>query len=66
MTIYKTTIVIYSTYAGNEVEIDVLARDAMNGDSICVLQESEAVAPENLHTDIGEFFSVDREEAEAA
>jgi hypothetical protein len=65
MTIYKTTLVIYSTYPGDSVAIDVLARDAMNGDSICVLQETEAVAPENIHTDIGEFFGIDQEEVTA-
>lgn len=42
--LFKTTIVIWSTYDGASVELEDLAREATVGDAYCSLQRSELVA----------------------
>jgi hypothetical protein len=41
--LYKTTIVIWSEYDGEKLELSALVREAEEGDAYCSLQESELV-----------------------
>ena len=62
MSLYKTTIVIWSEYnpAEAKIEIDYLARDAMQGESYCSKQVSEFVTDPEADPDWDgtEFFGV--------
>jgi hypothetical protein len=42
--LYKTTLVIWSTWDGSKVEIDRLASEAMDGDAFCAKSETVIVA----------------------
>jgi hypothetical protein len=56
--LYKTTIVIWSEYEGDKVELVDLARAATNGDAYCSQQFSILVNPEDdADWDGNEFFS---------
>lgn len=44
MKLYKTEIIIWSRYDGNEVELSDLAREATDGDAYCSRQRSTLVA----------------------
>jgi hypothetical protein len=61
--LYKTTIVIWSEYNGESVEIDELARDAMRGGSFCTLQSSKLIEHPNREvdwdSDMEEFFNLE-------
>ena len=64
MALYKTTIVIWSEYPGDQVELEDLAREATMGDAYCSKQESVRV--ENNDPAIGaddgpsrDFFGLD-------
>lgn len=58
--LFKTTIVIWSEFDGSSVEIENLAREAMNGEAYC--SKSESVKVENPEQDPDwdgtEFFAV--------
>jgi hypothetical protein len=58
--LYKTTIVIWSQYPGDDVELSDLAREAEQGDAYCSRQESERI--EDPRSDPGwdgtEFFDL--------
>lgn len=59
--LYKTIIVIWSEFDGSEVEIDVLAREAIEGDAICVLSKSILIPDpdtDDTFADTGEFFDL--------
>jgi hypothetical protein len=60
---YKTTIIIWSEYRGDSLEIDDLAREAMRGDALCTKQKSEKVEhPErdvDWTEDMAEFFNLE-------
>jgi len=59
MKLYKTTIVILSEYdPTNQVEIDDLARDAMEGESYCYGQETVEIDCNDLDGEgVKEFFN---------
>ena len=57
--LWKTTIVIWSEFDASQVEIDYLARDASNGDSICTSSVTERIDDPPSHPGFaatGEFF----------
>jgi len=41
--LFKTTVVIWSEYPGEDVELEHLARDAISGDAYCSRYRSERV-----------------------
>ena len=57
--LFRTTIVIWSKYAGEKVELESLARDATSGDAYCSRYYSEQVREprEDPAWDGTEFFS---------
>jgi hypothetical protein len=61
--LYKTTIVIWSEYRGDSLEIDDLAREAMSGDALCTKHKSEKIEHPNQDADwdnnIEEFFNLE-------
>ena len=59
--LYKTTLIIWSDFAPNHLEIDKLARDAMSGESYCSHSNTELIDPaeNDPHWDNTEFFGVD-------
>lgn len=58
MNLYKTTIVIWSEYDGSEVDLEDLAREAVQGDAYCSKQISELIAEaeSDVDWDGTEFF----------
>jgi hypothetical protein len=67
--LYKTTIVIWTEYNPDLLEIEALAREAMAGDAYCSRQDLELVVhPEkDADWDGTEFFAyLDEEESDDA
>lgn len=63
--LFKTTIVIWSEYDpnSNEMEIDDLAREAMQGDAYCSSQKTECVDPRTDYDwDGTDFFGPENED----
>lgn len=62
--LFKTTIVIVSEYDPTcSVEIDELARDAMQGESYCIEQSTVSISCAELDGDgVREFFRCDGED----
>ena len=58
--LWKTTIVVWSGDDPSGVEIDMVARDAIDGDSFCSVRRSEVVADAEADSDwVGtEFFDL--------
>jgi len=56
--LYKTTIVIWSDFNPEHLEIDDLARDAMSGESYCSKQECNLIydSENDVDWDGTEFF----------
>lgn len=54
--LYKTTIVIWSEYVTDSVEIEDLARDATSGEAFCSGQDCEEVTDPSAFPDT-EFFN---------
>jgi hypothetical protein len=59
--LYKTTIVIWSEYPGDSVELSDLAHNAEQEDAYCSKMESKAVDSPKLDPDWDgtEFFDID-------
>jgi len=55
--LYKTTIVIWTEYDPDGVDIDYLGRDAIYGDAYCSSVERECIEDSSLFPDT-EFFGV--------
>ena len=60
--LYKTTIVIWSDYPGDSVELEDLARQATSGDAICTQQTSKPVdrpwGEPDFDDSVGAFFEI--------
>jgi len=58
--LYKTTIIIWSEYDGDSVDLDALAAEAMNGDAYCSKQISVHIEEPDADPDWDgtEFFSM--------
>jgi hypothetical protein len=54
--LYKTTMVIWTDYDPGEMDIDVLARESINGDGFCSHMGTELVTDKSLYPDT-EFFN---------
>lgn len=59
--LWKTTVVIWTAYDPSDMEIDVLAREAMGGSAYCARQDSEPVTDPDGDPDWDgtEFFGTD-------
>lgn len=62
--LYKTTIVIWSEYDGNEAELEDLSYQATEGDAYCSKQKSELVKnPESdPDWDGTDFFGIEEDD----
>ena len=59
MAYFKSTIVIYSEFDPESVELDYLVRHAVDGDAICTEQRAQAVSPQELPDEAASFFGID-------
>ena len=53
---FKTTVTIFTRFDGTNVELSQLAREAEDGDGICVEFTSESVTQAELPQDARAFF----------
>lgn len=66
--LYKTTVVIWTDFDGETVELETLAREATSGGGYCVKQDSVLVPWVDLRDDpdgwdsMAEFFNLDEDE----
>lgn len=56
--LYKTTIVIWSRFDGNEHELTMLAQEATDGVAICTEQQSVTVPDDEVPDEVRSFFNV--------
>ena len=63
---YKSTIIIYSDFDPQQVELSALAREAEEGSAICDSQQVSIVPDSELPEGVHEFFHMSEIEDELA